>query len=209
MKLKNNDLVGLAVTIGFSGFLAFAYGFGIYLFPVLGPDMRLDLDFSYTEMGFVAAGIQAGFIFSSAVTGAVAPRFGELRVIYLSMLFCGVCLLALSQVRTSAEAALVLVFVGFVPASTWIPMVAVVRRYIQFNRRGLVFGLLSGSGGYGAIINGQVVPILQHEIGWRGVWIVTGSTTIGMTLACILLFRFLGVTDKQKPSPEAAATLPA
>ena len=55
----------IAITIIFSGFLAFAYGFGIYLFPVLSPDMRQDLAFTYAEMGYVAAGIQAGFILSS------------------------------------------------------------------------------------------------------------------------------------------------
>ena len=188
----------IAITIIFSGFLAFAYGFGIYLFPVLSPDMRQDLAFTYAEMGYVAAGIQAGFILSSVVSGLLAPKIGELRFIFASMLFCGVCLVALSRVSTSLEAAAVLTFTGFVPAASWIPMVAVIRRYIPYERRGIVFGFLSGSGGYGAIINGQIVPVLQEDLGWRGIWMTAGCAVLLLTFACVILFRTLAIVDKRE-----------
>ena len=123
-------VTGMAITVIFSGFLAFAYGFGIYLFPVLSPDMKLELGFSYAQMGYIAAGIQAGFIVSSVLSGLLAPRVGELRYICGAMLFCGLCLMALSYVQTPLQAAVVMLLTGFVPAATWVPMVAVVRRFI-------------------------------------------------------------------------------
>ena len=197
--------LGTAITVIFSGFLAFAYGFGIYLFPVLSPDMRQDLAFSYAEMGYVAAGIQAGFILSSMLSGILAPRVGELRFIFASMLFCGLCLIALSQVGSSLEAAAVLTLIGFVPAATWVPMVAVIRRYIPYERRGTVFGFLSGSGGYGAIINGQIVPVLQQDLGWRGIWMATGCTVLLLTAVSILLFRAMAITDARAIGEAPAA----
>jgi MFS family permease len=192
---------GIAITMIFSGFLAFAYGFGIYLFPVLSPDMKLELDFSYAQMGYIAAGIQAGFILSSILSGLFAPRIGELRYICGSMLLCGLCLIALSYVQTSFQAAVVMLLTGFVPAATWVPMVAVVRRFIPYARRGMVFGFLSGSGGYGAIINGQVVPLLQDDVGWRGIWLWTGTTVLCFTILSIIIFRFMAITDDKVAAP--------
>lgn len=187
---------GVALTFVFAGFIAFSYGFGIYLFPILSPDMRLDLGFSYAQMGYVAAGIQAGFIVSSLLSGILAPKIGELRYIFGSMLLCGVCLVALTWVETSLQAALILAVAGFVPAAAWTPMVVVVRRFITYNRRGTVFGFLSGGTGYGAIINGQLVPILQNEWGWRGIWLATGSTILFFTFAGALVFWLKGIVDE-------------
>ena len=204
-KMPRVRVVGTTITVLFSGFLAFAYGFGIYLFPILSPDMRDALAFTYAEMGYVAAGIQAGFILSSVISGILAPRVGELRFIFASMLLCSICLCALSQVTTSLGAASVLTLIGFVPAATWIPMVAVIRRHIPYNRRGVVFGFLSGSGGYGAIINGQIVPILQEDLGWRGIWMTTGIAVFVLTVVSVALFRVLNIVDNPlaKESNEA------
>ncbi|WP_299085724.1 MFS transporter [uncultured Ruegeria sp.] len=198
-------VAGMAITVIFSGFLAFAYGFGIYLFPVLSPDMKLELGFSYAQMGYIAAGIQAGFIASSVLSGLLAPRVGELRCICGAMLFCGLFLMALSYVQTPLQAAVVMLLIGFVPAATWVPMVAVVRRFIPYARRGMVFGFLSGSGGYGAIINGQVVPLLQDDLGWRGIWLWTGTAVLVFTVLSIVLFRLMKIVDDISTPAAAAA----
>lgn len=201
-------VTGMAITVIFSGFLAFAYGFGIYLFPVLSPDMKLELGFSYAQMGYIAAGIQAGFIVSSVLSGLLAPRVGELRYICGAMLFCGLCLMALSYVQTPLQAAVVMLLTGFVPAATWVPMVAVVRRFIPYGRRGMVFGFLSGSGGYGAIINGQVVPLLQDDLGWRGIWLWTGAAVLLFAVLSIILFRVMQIVDDTSTPASAAAPAP-
>jgi len=188
-------LIGIVITLVFSGFLAFAYGFGIYLFPILGPDMKNDLGFSYVQMGYIAAGIQVGFILSSIMSGVFAPKVGELRFICASMVFCGLCLIALSGVQSPFQAAIILMLIGFVPAATWVPMVAVIRRFIAYSRRGTVFGFLSGSGGYGAIVNGQIVPILQVEFGWRSIWLGTGCAVLIFAFAGILILKYMDVVD--------------
>ncbi len=162
--------------------------------------MKLELGFSYSQMGYLAAGIQVGFMLSSMISGVLAPKIGELRYILFSMLFCAVCLLSLSLANSPLQAAIVLVCVGFVPAATWTPMVAVIRRFVSFSKRGIVFGFLSGSGGYGAIVNGQFIPEILEVHGWRAIWFWTGIAVLLFTLCSFLLLRLFRIVDNPRPS---------
>ena len=51
----------------FTSFIASTYGFGIYLFPALAPEMIKDIRFTYAEMGITTGFVQAGFLFFALV----------------------------------------------------------------------------------------------------------------------------------------------
>ncbi|MEG9862206.1 MAG: hypothetical protein V6Z81_06855 [Parvularculales bacterium] len=49
--------------------IATAYGFGIYLFPAIAPEMIRDIGFDYLEMGITTGAIQAGFLTFALLSG--------------------------------------------------------------------------------------------------------------------------------------------
>lgn len=52
------------LTILFTGYIAATYGFGVYLFPALMPDMIADYAIGYGGAGTIASLTQVGFLVS-------------------------------------------------------------------------------------------------------------------------------------------------
>ena len=75
----------------FTGFIAATYGFGIYLFPALAPEMIKDIGFSYNQMGVTTGLVQAAFMLFALISGLITTRFGAFRIIQLSSYTCLLC----------------------------------------------------------------------------------------------------------------------
>jgi len=86
-----------------------------------------------------------------------------------------------------------LVVLAAAAAAIWVPMVEVVSRFIPEHRRAMVFGIFSSAGGYGALINGLVVPPGLLTIGWRQVWLDLGLITLLLAAIGYLAMRRLGM----------------
>lgn len=186
----------LAVTFFFTCYLAAAYGLGLYLFAVLLPDMRGELGFDYRAVGLMSGAAQAGYLVAALIAGPLTPRLGGTRLVFLSILVSGLTLAAISAVQSIWLLGLGLMVLAAAAASIWVPMVDVVSRFIPEARRATVFGIFSSAGGYGALINGLVVPPLLLLIGWRHVWLDLGLVTLAlMALGYLLMYR-LGMTRK-------------
>ncbi|MET1028739.1 MAG: MFS transporter, partial [Dongiaceae bacterium] len=151
-------MLAIVLTLFFTCYLALAYGLGLYLFPVLLPDMRAALDLDYTTIGLMSGAAQAGYMIAALVSGALTPRIGSTRLVFLSIFVCAVTLACLSQVTGPWLLGAGLTMLGAAAASIWVPMVDVVSRFIPERNRATVFGVFSSGGGYGALVNGMVVP---------------------------------------------------
>ena len=154
----------LAVTFFFTCYLAAAYGLGLYLFAVLLPDMRSELGFDYSAVGLMSGMAQAGYLVAALIAGPLTPRLGGTRLVFLSILISGLTLAAIAAVQSTWQLGLGLTVLAAAAASIWVPMVEVVSRFIPEQRRAMVFGILSSAGGYGALINGLIVPPLLLTI---------------------------------------------
>lgn len=183
----------LAVTFFFTCYLAAAYGLGLYLFAVLLPDMRSELGFDYNAVGLMSGAAQAGYLLAALIAGPLTPRLGGTRLVFLSILVSGLTLAAVSLVHATWPLGLGLTILAAAAAAIWVPMVEVVSRFIPERRRAMVFGILSSAGGYGALINGLVVPPLLLAIGWRQVWLYLGLVTLLLTACGYLVMRRLGM----------------
>jgi predicted MFS family arabinose efflux permease len=192
----------LEVTLLFTGFIAATYGFGIYLFSALLTDMRRDLGLSYSAVGYVTGGVQAGFLVFALLSGLLAPRFGMKRTVITSVLMTSVCLLLMPLVKTTALLAVLLTLMGASAASVWVPMVSVAKSLVSEVHLGKALGLMSSGTAYGIFLNGLVMPVMLPAYGWRSVWLLVGLMT--MTLAAWSAWR-IGFSDARadKSSPEA------
>jgi len=166
------------ITILFTCFIASTYGFGVYLFSTILPDMRAEMHFSYTEAGGFISLAQVGFLVAALTSSVFTHRIGARRLIQLSMLTSCLSLLGLIFVSQGWHIAVLLTTAGAAAAAVWVPMVAVAQELIPIKHQGKAIGLMSSGTAYGVFVNGLAVPILVPGYGWRAVWVFSA------TLAC-------------------------
>ena len=159
------------ITILFTSFIAATYGFGVYLFSTILPDMKVDLHFSYTEAGGFISLAQVGFLVGALTSSVLAHRLGAKRLILLSVLASCISLFGLIFVSERWHIAVLLTTAGAAAAAVWVPMVAVAQELIPIKHQGKAIGLMSSGTAYGVFVNGLAVPILLPEWGWRAVWV--------------------------------------
>jgi len=76
-------IVGVGVLVKMTGL-----GFGRFAYPMLLPNMRESLGFTYGEMGLLSGAIMLGYLLFSLISGMLATRFGPKRIVITSLL-CG------------------------------------------------------------------------------------------------------------------------
>lgn len=161
----------IEITVLFTCFIAATYGFGVYLFSTVLPDMKKELLFSYTEAGQFISLAQVGFLLAALSSGMLAFKIGPKRLILFSMFVCCLSLLGLAFVTQKWQVAILLTLAGVAAASVWVPMVAVAQEIIPVKHQGKAIGLMSSGTAYGVFVNGLAVPIILPEQGWRFVWV--------------------------------------
>jgi len=170
------------ITVLFTCFIAATYGFGIYLFAALMPDIRAALGFDYAAVGVITASVQAGFLVFALLSGFLAPVLGARRTILGSTLLCAACLLAMPMVSSTLALGLLLTLLGAAAASVWIPMAALTQEIVPEARRGMALGLMSSGTAYGVFLNGWVVPAVLPGYGWARVCLLLGGVTLLLAL---------------------------
>lgn len=196
----------LEVTLFFTAFIAVTYGFGIYLFAAVVPDIRRDLGFDYATVGLATGIAQAGFLTASLLSGLLAPVIGANLLIFGSVIATGIGLFLMSHLTGSLEMTALLTLMGAAAASVWVPMVAVCQQVIPARHSGKALGLMSSGTSYGVFINGLILPPLLSAGGWRSVWLTTGLLAALLLLAAFWRLRRIGnVTAGNQPMATAPA----
>jgi MFS family permease len=166
-------------TVLFTSFIAATYGFGVYLFSTVLPDMKAELHFSYAEAGGFISLAQVGFLIAALTSSFLTHRIGAKRLILFSMLTSCISLLGLIFATERWHIAIFLTTAGAAAAAVWVPMVAVAQNCIPIKHQGKAIGLMSSGTAYGVFVNGLVVPILLLEYGWRAVWVFAALCQCG------------------------------
>jgi predicted MFS family arabinose efflux permease len=195
----------IEIIILFAAFIAATYGFGMYLFASLIPEMRSEIGFDYAAVGLMTAAAQGGFLIFALVSGLFASVIGARKAIIFSMFLCAACLILMPFADNSLIVAVLLALMAAAAASVWIPMVAVCKELIPAKHQGKAFGLISSGTAYGVFINGLAVPLLMPSYGWKSIWLVLGAGTLGFALWAMLR---IGLRDQPAQSGTPAKLLP-
>lgn len=177
------------LTVLFTGYIAATYGFGVYLFPALMPDMIADFAIGYGGAGTIASLTQAGFLVSSLVSGLMTEKIGATRLVNLSMLVCVACLGLIPFAPNAFCLAALLIIMGATSASVWVPMVAIAKLSIPARHQGKALGLMSSGTAYGLFVNGFSIPLLLPAYGWHMVWTVSAGLSGGLLVIGLLALR--------------------
>ena len=181
----------ITLVVIFTSIIAATYGFGIYLFPAIAPEMIKDLKFSYAEMGITTGIAQAGFLLFALISGFLASVLSGFFIIKVSIIVCGISLVGLAFSQDFFTASIFLILMGGCAASVWIPMVEISQKYIPSHYQGRALGLMSSGTSYGVFVNSIIIVYLLDRFGWRGLWIFAFSTILLIFTVAYIAFRAL------------------
>src|SRR5476651_1611361 len=182
----------LAVTLLLTAVIAATYGFGVYLFPVVLPQMKQDIGFNYAQAGYITAARQLANVAMALLSGLAAARFGAARVMLVATALSAMDLAGLAFANNTWMMGAAIVTLNACAAATWVPMMALIAPLIDERHQAKAIGVIGSGTNYGVLLNGLMVPALLASWGWRSVWLVTAVLTIMLSGVIVLVFARLG-----------------
>ncbi|MGQ7817241.1 MFS transporter [Metapseudomonas furukawaii] len=198
--------LNVAVVVLLTGLVAATYGFGIYLFAQLVPDMQASLGFGFSYVGTITASAQLGFLLCAMLAVWLTPKVGGGRMIAASGAVCALALLLIPLSSNTFVIGVLLTLLAGTAATVFVPMVDVIARVVAYRYRGLAMGLVSSGTSYGVAINSLLVPIYAPQGEWRSVWWVVGLLTLAMAVLVLVVLKRGGLLDQALPSAPTATT---
>lgn len=159
-----------AIVVLLTSLVAATYGFGIYLFAQLVPDMQASLGFDFSYVGSITASAQLGFLLCALLAVWLTPKIGGGWMIVASGAVCALALLLISLTNNILVIGVLLTLLAGTAATVFVPMVDVITRVVAYRYRGLAMGLVSSGTSYGVAINSLLVPMYAAQGEWRSVW---------------------------------------
>jgi MFS family permease len=188
-----------AIVVLLTSLVAATYGFGIYLFAQLVPDMQASLGFDFSYVGSITASAQLGFLLCALLAVWLMPIIGGGRMIVASGAVCALALLLIPLSNNILAIGALLTLMAGTAATVFVPMVDVIARVTAYRYRGLAMGLVSSGTSYGVAINSLLVPLYAAQGEWRSVWWWVGLLTVGMTLLALVVFKKGGLLSPSVP----------
>ncbi|MDO9322150.1 MAG: MFS transporter [Pseudomonas sp.] len=188
-----------AIVVLLTSLVAATYGFGIYLFAQLVPDMQASLGFDFSYVGSITASAQLGFLLCALLAVWLTPIIGGGRMIVASGAVCALALLLIPLSNNILTIGALLTLLAGTAATVFVPMVDVITRVTAYRYRGLAMGLVSSGTSYGVAINSLLVPLYAAQGEWRSVWWWVGLLTVAMTLLVLVVFNKGGLLSPKVP----------
>jgi MFS family permease len=188
------------VAIITAGFLTLFAAFAIrYSYGLILPYMLSELRISKAEAGVIFSSYFIAATMLSPVIGLLIDRF-DARIIlsvFVAILGAGAWLMSLSS--SVGQASIFFAIAGIGHSACWVPVVAVVMRWVSPKRRGIAVSVvdLGTTAGIGCF--SLLVPIIIRNHDWRMVW-----TSLGIITLVVAAMDFFLI----KSRPDAEAALP-
>lgn len=178
----------------FTGMLATiaCHGFGRMSYTLILPEMKEGLGLTYTQAGLLATGNLVGYVVFAVLGGFLASRYSARRVISLSLLLMGICMLLTGLVNSFEWAFAMRLLTGLGNGGAYVPAMALGSIWFVMRRRGFATGIVSGGIGVGTFLGGLIIPriLLSYGAdGWRYSWYYLGGAVLLVAFLCYLLLR--------------------
>ena len=178
-------LAGMLAAVG-------AHGFGRMSYTLILPEMREGLGLTYTQAGLLATGNLVGYLVFAVIGGFLASKYGSRRVISLSLVLMGICMLLTGIANSFGWAFAMRLLTGLGNGGAYVPAMALGSIWFTMRRRGFATGIVSGGIGLGTLLGGLIVPsvlLAYGAAGWRYSWYYLGGAVLIIALICYFLLR--------------------
>ena len=178
-------VLGMATTFASLGIARFSLG-------MLLPAMRIDLNLSYTDMGFVSTGNFVGYLVAALVCGRIVRVFGARKVIVGGLVMIALSLLL---VATASSVALVwpaYLVTGLGSGTAYVAASGLIPHWFSRRLRGRAAGILVIGSGPAIVLSGILVPTVIGRLGppgWRTGWVILGAIVALVALVVGLWVR--------------------
>jgi len=169
-----------------------AHGFGRMSYTLILPEMREGLGLTYTQAGLLATGNLVGYLVFAVIGGFLASKYGSRRVISLSLVLMGICMLLTGIANSFGWAFAMRLLTGLGNGGAYVPAMALGSIWFTMRRRGFATGIVSGGIGLGTLLGGLIVPsvlLAYGAAGWRYSWYYLGGAVLIIALICYFLLR--------------------
>ncbi|MCB1763671.1 MAG: MFS transporter [Gammaproteobacteria bacterium] len=167
-------------------------GLGRFALGMLLPSMGASLAIDYTQMGFISTGNFTGYLSAVLVSGLMAARLGERRLIVAGLALVAVSMVAVSQSQGFHSVLFFYVLTGFGAGVANIPMMALVAHWFSRSLRGRAAGFIVSGSGLAIVFSGWTIPLINHQLGsdgWRWSWLLLGVLVSVIALVALILLR--------------------
>lgn len=179
--------IGIIFAGFFTVFLAFAtrYAYGLLL-----PHMLPTLNVSRAEAGIVYSTYFLTYTICSPFIGLLADRAGSRILLTLFVALLGTGAFLMSFASSVLQAAAFFGMVGVGHSACWIPLVALVQKWVPEKRRGAALALVDLGSATGIVVWSLIIPLIVSHYGWRAAWM-----SIGLSALVIAFLNFFLIKD--------------
>jgi len=167
-------------------------GFGRFALGMLLPAMGTSLSLDYAEMGYISTGNFIGYLAAVLVSGLMASRLGEKRLIVGGLTLVACSMILVSQARGFWEVLVFYIITGFGAGVANIPIMALVAHWFGRAQRGRAAGFIVSGSGLAIVFSGWVIPLINGYMeseGWRWSWILLGVLVFVIAIISLILIR--------------------
>lgn len=163
-----NRNAGTVITAGFFTILisyAVRYSYGLLL-----PFMLPSLGISNTEAGAIYSSYFVAYTFFSPILGLMTDRSAARYMLTFFIALLGIGSFLMSCTKGIISACIFFGLAGIGQSAGWVPVVTIVQRWVNPDKRGAAVATVDIGSGAGIIIAGVVLPLIVTNLDWRWGW---------------------------------------
>ncbi|MGI9049104.1 MAG: MFS transporter [Rubrobacteraceae bacterium] len=191
---------GGARSLALAGFLAIAVafgparnGFGLFL-----PEFRDEFGLGIEVSGFIASGLQAGYLVALSAVGLLAAKTGPRPLVVAGGLCAGAGMTLVALAPNAAVLSAGVILAGTSAGWSWAPYNDAADRMVAPSLRGRVLSIVSTGTTFGIVVAGLVA--LVAGAGWRSGWLIFAGAAGAATVINALVLPAGG--SRPMPSPD-------
>ena len=183
-----------------------ALGFGRFGYTVILPSMQAGLSLTIAQTGDLAASNMTGYLVLAVLGGVAASRFGERRVIVVSLFLVGTAMFVTGVAGSYRIAFLGRFLTGLGSGGANVPIMGVLAVWYSRERRGFASGIAVSGSSFGLLLTGLLLPPLIRAggaPGWRYAWylLAAGAFVIAIVAAFGLRDRVESTQSQDQTGP--------
>lgn len=193
-----------SIAVIFAGFFTIFIAYSIrYGYGMLLPEMLTSLSISKTQAGVIYSSYFVAYTLFSPILGYMADRYNVRIILTIFVTLLGIGAFLMSFASSVLNASLFFTLAGIGHAACWVPVVALIQRWVSDNKRGMALSIADLGSATGIAVWSNVIPMIVLAYGWRVGWRSLGC--IGLIVAVlnfILVRSHNGETTGNRKSGE-------